>query len=136
MEKCQNIFYTMEERLRQITEYYGISIRQFEQKISASDGLIHKAIARKSGLKSDTIAKILDVFPQISPIWLITGKGDMIQPSIPQNQNDHSIDNLVDKISTLSQEIGKLKAENEMLKKEIAHLENVVKAAPATGVYA
>lgn len=69
----------MEERIRQLIDYYKISVRQFEQKISVSDGLIHKALARKSELKSDTIAKILDIFPQVNPDWLLSGKGEMFR---------------------------------------------------------
>lgn len=71
----------MEDRIRQLIDYLGISTRQFEQKISVSEGLIHKAIARKSGLKSDTLAKIMDIFPQINPDWLLLGKGEMLRTS-------------------------------------------------------
>lgn len=77
----------MEERLKQIIEYLGISTRQFEQKISVSDGLIHKAMVRKSGLKSDTLAKIIDIFPQINPDWLIAGKGEMLRKKQPPEPN-------------------------------------------------
>ena len=113
----------MEERIRQIIEYYNISIRQFEQKISVSDGLIHKALARKSGLKSDTLAKILDIFPQINPDWLLLGKGEMLRVSSPETPCDTTLSALLDRISDLAQELGRAQAENAELKKELARAE-------------
>ena len=113
----------MEERIRQITEYYNISIRQFEQKISVSEGLIHKALARKSGLKSDTLAKIMDIFPQINPDWLLLGKGEMLRGSVPETPSDTTLSALLDRISDLAQDVGRLQAENAELKKELARAE-------------
>jgi len=113
----------MEERIRQITEYYNISIRQFEQKISVSEGLIHKALARKSGLKSDTLAKIMDIFPQINPDWLLLGKGEMLRGSVPETPSDATLSALLDRISDLAQDVGRLQAENAELKKELARAE-------------
>ena len=55
------------------------------------------------------------------------------QTSIPIDTN---MTTLIEKISELSQQIGQLKAENEFLKKENAHLENVVKGVTATDVSA
>lgn len=121
----------MEERIRQIIEYYNISIRQFEQKISVSDGLIHKALARKSGLKSDTLAKILDIFPQVNPDWLLLGKGEMLRVSSPETPSDTTLSALLDRISDLAQELGRAQAENAELKKELARAETRM-AASAT----
>ena len=121
----------MEERIRQIIEYYNISIRQFEQKISVSDGLIHKALARKSGLKSDTLAKILDIFPQINPDWLLLGKGEMLRVSSPEPPSAPTLSALLDRISDLAQELGRAQAENAELKKELARAEEKM-AASAT----
>ena len=113
----------MEERIRQIAEYYGISIRQFEQKISVSDGLIHKALARKSVLKQDTLAKILDIFPQINPDWLISGKGEMLRGSVPAAAPDSTLDRLLERIEDLARENGSLQAQIDEYKKEIALLQ-------------
>ncbi len=113
----------MEERIRQIAEYYGISIRQFEQKISVSDGLIHKALARKSGLKQGTLAKILDIFPQINPDWLLSGKGEMLRGSDPAAAPDSTLDRLLERIEDLARENGSLQAQIDEYKKEIALLQ-------------
>jgi DNA repair exonuclease SbcCD ATPase subunit len=113
----------MEERIRQIAEYYGISIRQFEQKISVSDGLIHKALARKSGLKQDTLAKILDIFPQINPDWLLSGKGEMLRGSDREKPSDTTVSILLQRIEDLARENGSLQAQIDEYKKEIALLQ-------------
>ena len=69
----------MVERIKQIIEYYGINTRQFEQKIFASSGQIYKYLSRGSGLNSDTLVKILENCPEISPDWLLLKKGKMLR---------------------------------------------------------
>lgn len=88
-----------------------------------SDGLIHKAMVRKSGLKSDTLAKIVDTFPQFNPIWLISGKGEMLRENTLEEPNNATLDRLLNKISDLAQELGSVQAENAELKKELARAE-------------
>jgi hypothetical protein len=75
----------MIERLRQIIEYYGLTTRQFEQKIFASSGQIYKYLSRGGGLNSDTLIKILENCQQISPDWLLLGRGKMLR------QNDANL---------------------------------------------
>lgn len=69
----------MVERIRQIIEYYRLNTRQFEQKIFTSSGQIYKYLSRGSGLNSDTLVKILENCPEISPDWLLLGKGKMLR---------------------------------------------------------
>lgn len=69
----------MNDRIRQIIEYYGISIRAFEQKVSVSDSLIYRGLSRNSDFSSSVIAKILNFCPEISPDWLLLGKGKMLR---------------------------------------------------------
>ena len=88
----------MEERIKQIIEYYGLNVRKFEQKISASEGQIYKGLARKNGFQSATIAKILEVFPEINPDWLLLGKGEMLRSGTPKLAQNAPSDDLVLKI--------------------------------------
>ena len=50
----------MIERLLQIVEYYKLSVREFERLIGVSEGVINKTIARNTGLKAETIQKIVE----------------------------------------------------------------------------
>ena len=72
----------MNDRLRKFLDSKGISVRQFEQMIGSSDGKIAKFMATNSSLKSDTLSKIMEVFPQLSIEWLITGEGEMLKTAV------------------------------------------------------
>ena len=69
----------MNDRIKQIIEYYGISVRAFEQKISVSESLIYRGLARNSDFGASVIAKILNYCSDISPDWLLLGKGEMLR---------------------------------------------------------
>lgn len=69
----------MIERLLQIVEYYKLSVREFERLIGVSEGVINKTIARNTGLKAETIQKIVEKFPQISLNWVLLGEGEMLK---------------------------------------------------------
>ena len=69
----------MIERLLQIVEYYKLSVREFERVIGVSEGVINKTIARNTGLKAETIQKIVEKFPQISLNWILLGEGKMLK---------------------------------------------------------
>lgn len=69
----------IKDRILQIIEYYNFSIRSFEKKIGTSNGQISKCIARNSAIKSDILAKILEICPDIDANWLITGNGEMLK---------------------------------------------------------
>ena len=71
----------MNERLRFFIENEGLSVRQFESMIGSSDGKIAKFIASNSSLKSDTLTRIMEVFPHLSINWLLTGEGEMLLSS-------------------------------------------------------
>lgn len=77
----------MNERLRFFIENEGLSVRQFENLIGSSDGKIAKFIASNSSLKSDTLSKIMEIFPHLSITWLLTGEGDMLLSS-PESTKD------------------------------------------------
>ena len=67
----------MNKRLKQLIDYYRISTRQFEQKISVSNGVIAKVLVQNTTLRSDVLSKIADNFPDINIGWILTGKGEM-----------------------------------------------------------
>ncbi|MCD7926680.1 MAG: S24 family peptidase [Bacteroides sp.] len=69
----------MIERIEQFIKSQGISTRSFEQKISASDGMIRRAINNKTDIQSKWITLIADNYPQLSVDWLITGRGSMLR---------------------------------------------------------
>lgn len=69
----------MTERLKLFIENQGISTSAFEQKISASDGMIRRAIRNKTDIQGKWFLKISDNYPDLNLEWLITGKGSMLK---------------------------------------------------------
>lgn len=121
----------MNERLRQFIEYLGLTTRQFEQKISASDGQIAKLLRQNTTIQSNTIAKIKESFPQLSLDWLVSGRGEMLLGSEPTAPSDGTIAMLLEQVKDLARDVGRLQAENEELKNKLARAESRM-AASAT----
>lgn len=64
--------------LSKYIEFKGLSVLAFEKTIETRS-TIGKAIANNSNLRSDILAKILEVHSDINPFWLVTGKGNMLK---------------------------------------------------------
>lgn len=67
----------MIQRLEEFIYSLGISIRSFEQKIGASNGLIRKAISNNTDIQSKWLCAIVENYPRLNANWLLTGKGEM-----------------------------------------------------------
>jgi hypothetical protein len=72
---------SMIQRLNHFIKSQGISVRAFEQNISASDGMVRRAITNNTDIQSKWLANIADNYPQLNLEWLITGKGEMLRQS-------------------------------------------------------
>jgi len=70
---------SISKRIKSIIDHYDISVRSFEKSIGASNNSIQTTIKRNADIKSATINKILQVYPDINPDWLLTGTGDMLK---------------------------------------------------------
>ena len=130
------------ERIEQIIKYKQLSVSGFEKKISASDGVIRRAIRNKTDIYSRFLVEITDNFPDISAEWLLREEGEIIRTvteNSPINQNNQTNNDIVielmHQISDLARENGQLQAENAELKKEVARLGSArdVSAAAAAG---
>lgn len=111
----------MKERLQQLIEYLQVNVSQFEKNISVSNGTIRNAMARNKGLNSDVLCKILDVYPNINPDWLLLEKGEMLRSSASNNSSDVGI--AIKIISEKDARIESLIRENERLLSRISFLE-------------
>lgn len=72
-EGKQNIS-PIKQRILSFAETLGISKREFYSQIGVSRGTLES----KSSITEDVMARFIARFPQVSPSWLLTGKGDMI----------------------------------------------------------
>lgn len=76
MEKNTHDIY---DRVLQIIDYKKISKRKFTEKIDVSTGYFNTV----NDIGGNKLRKILNEFPDISPEWLLTGKGPMLRESVP-----------------------------------------------------
>lgn len=68
----------MNSRLKQFIEYLQISVREFEQKISTSNGTIARFLSKNTSVNSELLSKIHYTYPILNMDWLVTGRGSMI----------------------------------------------------------
>lgn len=67
------------DRLIQFIKYAGLSARQFDLSIGASNGYTLRMQKNNASIGSDVIENILKTYPQLNVIWLITGEGEMLK---------------------------------------------------------
>ncbi len=75
------------DRLMQFIKYAGLSARQFDLSIGASNGYTLRMKKNNASIGSDVIENIIRTYPQLNLIWLITGEGEMLNPDINALQN-------------------------------------------------
>ena len=66
------------ERLLQYIDYKGLNKRTFVVDNDLSNGYLWKQLSRNADLGEGVLIKILENCPDLSPEWLLTGKGEMI----------------------------------------------------------
>ena len=69
---------TIIDRIKAYSDLKGISIRQIEATIGASNGVVSNAIKRERDIQSKWISAFVDNYRDVNPEWLLTGKGDML----------------------------------------------------------
>jgi len=65
-------------RVGQYLETKNISYYAFENSLGASRGSISKAVKDGKSIGSNVLEKILTLYPDINPAWLLTGHGEML----------------------------------------------------------
>lgn len=68
---------TVKERLKIFIKHLGISEREFCRRVGVGSAYIQSI--RKS-IMPDTLQQISIQFPQLNPIWLMMGEGEMLLP--------------------------------------------------------
>lgn len=66
------------DRLKEYIDYKGISISAFEKSIGMSNASFGKSLKSKGAIGTDKLENILKTYPDISPLWLVSGIGDML----------------------------------------------------------
>jgi len=66
------------DRIRQYIEAKGISYYAFENSLGASRGSVSKAVKDNKSMGSNVLEKIISLYPDLNPVWLLTGQGTML----------------------------------------------------------
>ena len=66
---------SVKERLRKYIKYVGISERQFCLSIGVSTGYVN---AISKSIQPDKLSSISINYPELNPLWLMTGDGEML----------------------------------------------------------
>jgi hypothetical protein len=81
------------DRLMQFIKYSGLSARQFDLSIGASNGYTLRMSKNRASIGSDVIENILRTYPDLNVVWLLTGE----DPMLKSQQEDEILD--FDKLS-------------------------------------
>lgn len=86
----ENNFSNIKERILQIADYYGISKEKFFEELAISYGNF-KGSAKERPINSSFLENLLTKYPDISPDWVLLGKGEMLRKST-ENTSDRICD--------------------------------------------
>lgn len=67
------------KRLKEFIDANNLSIAAFEKSIGMSNASFGKSLKNNGAIGSDKLENILNVYPDINPDWLLTGRGSMLK---------------------------------------------------------
>lgn len=123
------------KRIKEIARSEGISITALEASIGASKGVFSRALANGTDIQSKWLVSLVENYPQYSPEWLLSGKGDIrkepsvaretaeyYQKTVPQPMSNPVADALQQVIAAQEKVINTLEKHIDNLEKEIQAL--------------
>lgn len=66
------------DRIILFIKHKNLSMRAFDMSIGVGNGYTSKQSKSGASVGSDVLERIIDVYPDLNPLWLITGKEPMI----------------------------------------------------------
>ena len=80
------------KRLAFYIEYEGLNKKQFTERVKMDYAQLHRIIKGESEPGMETLKKILKSFPHLSLTWLISGRGNIYEPSLKEFSELQSLD--------------------------------------------
>lgn len=77
--KYPKYFIMIVERLKQYIDSKNITISAFEKSIGMGNASFGRSLKNNGAIGTDKLEKILNVYPDISPEWILTGSGTMLK---------------------------------------------------------
>ena len=118
------------DRIKKYIDFKGVTIAAFERSIGMSNASFGKSLKNKGAIGSDKIEKILSVYPDLSPTWLLTGSGSMLlsngSNTISGDISNSAVSTAGPAINTVGQHSVELQTENHHLQQRITDLERLL----------
>ncbi|UXX78961.1 hypothetical protein N7E81_16530 [Reichenbachiella carrageenanivorans] len=65
-------------RILKFIQIESISTDQFDKAIGLAKEDIQMEVSKDGSVSTDVLEKICKLYPELNPIWLVTGKGEML----------------------------------------------------------
>lgn len=98
-------------RLKKILDYYGLSASAFAEVITVQRSSISHILSGRNKPSLDFISKVLNAFPEIDLLWLLSGVGDFPRnttPPLPKNEESAKPTQPIAKISSNDEQIERI----------------------------
>lgn len=108
------------ERIKEYIDFKKLAVSAFERSIGMSNASFGKSLKNGGAIGTDKLENILNIYTDINPVWLLTGKGDMLVGE--KNSTSEPIDvnagnYFIEKIAQQAEEIGSLKERIKQLER-------------------
>ena len=115
----------IKERLMTFIKSQGISRSEFERNRSLSNGYINNI---RESMGVDQVENVLRAYPQLNRVWLLSGEGDMLNPSQGITQHQHGGSNNSQTVTLGQSDVSKfielLQKKDEQIDRLLTLLEN------------
>jgi transcriptional regulator with XRE-family HTH domain len=81
----------MKDKIEKILMEYGMTPSKFADEIGIQRSSISHILSGRNKPSLEVIQKILDRFRNINPEWILTGKGRMLKPDLPDFTNEDPV---------------------------------------------
>ncbi len=98
------------DRILIFIKHKNLSMRAFDTSISVGNGYTSKQVKSKASVGSDVLERIIGTYPDLNPLWLLTGDGKMVieltedekksdsgEPPLHYNSIDEIIDHKIER---------------------------------------
>ena len=132
-QKMKNFLGVNDRILYLIDSQLGGNKKKFAERIGFAPQVVFNIVSgRKSKPSFDVLEAIISSFDEISPEWLLTGKGAMLReqsaPEVAPPPSEPAFPGFIEKIQDLSVKVGRLEAENEHLRAVIEAKQREIEA--------
>ena len=87
---------TIGSRLGQFLNSQGVTFYRFQKDTGFPNGLIGKIVNKGSDFGTSKLEVILSCYPELNPIWLLTGRGNMLIENASQSPQSHNEGSSID----------------------------------------